>query len=622
MKLNTWSLLLGTCILVCFLLSSCFNLNQRPQGQLSSDLPFTSVNEIQKYLNQFYQSRVRVGTKTVTNTALVFQPVGVGSAQGIAFGDLGSDNMAGEVVNTRLAGQTALSDAGMVTEYRLIRSVNYLLNNIENCKEPGKALDNCKGEALFFRALYHYRLLQKYGPATWLDAPLPPQQEEMRRARDSRVELTDHILADLKSATELLSPQNSNATMRVHKDVALALTSEVALFEATWERYHSQKKTPFHDPNATPEKITEYLHIAAQSAQQVIESGRWSIYTSNPLKAYGELFRAKDLSGNPEVLWWKKYDAANGIGHSVTRYLNEGGGMCGATASLVDDYLARDGHALQPHELLQLKRTYGKELSPEHRDPRLSQTICTPGQELKPGGAYTFTIPPLHVQGYKHNTTGYAILKHVEYDTDYQPAIDGEGKSQSPAIQIRYADVLLNYAEALAELDGPANATKIIEALRPLRERVGMPNVDFDKEYNTNPNYPFHQLDKYIQAVRRERRVETAIEGKRLYDILRWAAANVLIQGETPQGALFIGSDLPNNKAYHDPKTPLVYDQEKGNNLYLTGTPTDANRYILPLNPQTYPNGWGFQLNRDYLQPIPETIINQTEKMWTQNPGW
>ena len=70
----------------------------------------------------------------------------------------------------------------------------------------------------------------------------------------------------------------------------------------------------------------------------------------------------------------------------------------------------------------------------------------------------------------------------------------GKAKAKRQAIQFRYADILLNYAEALAELDGAANASKIKEALRPLRERVGMPEMDFDREFNTDPDYPFNKL--------------------------------------------------------------------------------------------------------------------------------
>lgn len=77
----------------------------------------------------------------------------------------------------------------------------------------------------------------------------------------------------------------------------------------------------------------------------------------------------------------------------------------------------------------------------------------------------------------------------------------------------------MNYAEALAELDGANNASEIQKALHPLRVRVNMPDVDFDREYNTDADYPFHNLDKYIQAMRRERRVEKALENCRLTDL-------------------------------------------------------------------------------------------------------
>ena len=205
-------------------------------------------------------------------------------------------------------------------------------------------------------------------------------------------------------------------------------------------------------------------------------------------------------------------------------------------------------------------------------DPRLSQTICAPGQDLRHNQGYTFTIPPLDGNSYHQNTTGFSILKYVEFNTLNSATIDGENKSQAPAIQFRYADILLNYAEALAELNGAANASTIISILQPLRDRVGMPSVDFDREYNTNSDYPFSDLDKYIQAVRRERRVEKAIEGRRLEDILRWAAADVLMKGKTPYGALFVVSDLEN--AY----TTLVYDQPSGNDLYLGGHASEQHR--------------------------------------------
>ena len=549
-----------------FGLTSCSDLDKLPEGVLSTSTAFSSTAEITKYLNQFYETGVRT------------QSQNVGNASGIAFGDMASDNMISNVIDDRLAGETALSDATKLTNYTYIRNVNFLINNFGNCKETGAAMNQCIGEAYYFRAWYYYQMFVNYGELTWIDEVLDPVQEQMERPRDSRTMIADKILADLDVAIENLGEKNNSATMRVHKDVARALKSEVALFEGTWEKYHKAKGTPFYDKSVTDEKINNYLQQAADAAKAVIDRGVWSIANGNTQTAYRDLFITLDLSTNKEVLWWKKYDASDNIGHSVTRYLNQGGGITGAS---------------------------------------LSQTVCTPGQPLRPNNAYAFVRPPLDGNSYNQNTTGFSVLKYVEFNTTYTPTIDGEGKSQAPAIQYRYADILLNYAEALAELNGAANAAKIAAALKPLRDRVGMPAVDFDREYNTASDYPFKDLDKYIQAVRRERRVEKAFEGSRLTDILRWAAADKLIVNKTPLGALFTGSSL--ETAYGN---KLVYDQAANNNLFLSGKPGDAKRYIIPFNNKNYQNGWQFKLDRDYLYPIQSRMLSLTNNQWKQNPGW
>lgn len=231
---------------------------------------------------------------------------------------------------------------------------------------------------------------------------------------------------------------------------------------------------------------------------------------------------------------------------------------------------------------------------------------------MKPDGA-VYQFPPLHVTTYHQNTTGYSMLKFNEYNTTYAATVTGEGKSQAPAIQYRYAQVLLMYAEALAELDGAANHALIKSALLPLRERVGMPAIDFDREYNTNASYPFHNLDKYIQAVRRERRVELACEGFRFDDILRWAVADELIVGKRPLGALYIGSTLEKENlksGYYNGALAIGYNIQIDDNGYI-----DPYKVILP-------SGFGFRVNRDYLLPIQERMLSLTNGLWKQNPGW
>lgn len=584
--------------------SSCFDLNKEPEGVLSTVKPFTGVGEMTSYLDLFYESGVREQGFNWTGAY-------------IASGDLISDNMSGSAINTRLNGDITLANAGKLDAYTHIRNVNFMLTNLDNCDEKGSArYKQCVGEAHYFKAWFYYTLFKSYGQLTWLDKPLDPNTDQMLLPRANRTVIADSILSELDKAIANLNEQNSAASMRVHRDVARALKAEVALYEATWEKYHKAKNDPFFDPTVTSEKITSYLNQCVEACKAIVDRKVWSIYTTNnAMNDYRQLFQTEDLSNNKEVLWFKRYDGTN-IGNNVDRYLNKGGGSAGITASLVDDYLTIDGQPFVGTAKTDAKKFFGDELKPTLRDPRLSQTVCMPGQQLRPDEG-PYKLPPLTGASYHKNETGYSILKHVQID--FKGSLDAEFRGSTPGIQFRYAEVLLNYAEALAELDGAANATKIVELVSPLRKRVGMPDMDFDREYNTSADYPFHALDKYLQAVRRERRVELAIEGKRFDDIMRWAAAQELIVGQRAVGALFVGSNLENNPAYGG---KLVYDKATGNNLYLTGKSGDELRYILPSNPAGNEQGWRFNPARDYLLPIAPRMLNLTENQWKQNPGW
>ena len=599
--------ILGLALGMAVSMSSCFDLDREPEGQLSSAVPFKTTGEMSKYLNQFYQSAVRG------------QGFGAGGGGGIAGNDVSSDNMASTSVNQRIAGKSSKGNGNSLGQYNSIRNINFFLNNLDNCDAKGTAAYNqAVGEGYYFRAWYYYQMLVNYGGVAWLETPLDPDTTLMKLQREPRMVIADHILADLDQAISLLSEKNNSGSYRVHRDVARAFKSEVALFEGTWEKYHKAKNTGFADPNVTDEKIKDYLTQAAKAAKEVMDRGVWRIYKSgNVNNDYRVIFQTTDLSNNPEVLWFKKYDGSE-IANDVNRYLNNGGGGVGVTASLVDDYLTIDGRPFVGQERLEAKKVWGNELLPTVRDPRLAQTVATPGQILRPdrGG---YTVPPISGTWDTWGcTTGFSLLKHVQID--YTGNLDAEGSGATPAIQFRYADVLLNYAEALAELDGAANSQAIIDAIHPLRDRVGMPDMDFDREYNTDPEYPFANLDKYVQAVRRERRVEKACEGRRFDDILRWAAADVIFVGKWHQGALFIGSSLENAPEYAKYSANIKYDQPSGNTLYLTGKPGDEYRYINPTNRVGYEEGWQFRLNQDYLLPLSDNMINRYH--WEQNPNW
>ena len=592
--------------ILCMGLASCFDMNQEPQGELASSEAFSTTSEITMYLNMFYQGSVPVsGGGNVGNSAIKMQSSRMDD--GIAFGDVASDNLYSENFNTRLDGALTLGNASVMNDYKPIRNVNFLLQNINRCQDQESvAFKQCLGEAYYFRAAYYYNLLKDYGGVTWIDTPLDPDAGLMNRPRNTRTELTNYILADLDKAIENLNEQSSNASGRVHRDVARALKSEVALFAATWEKYHRAENDDFYDKTLTnaEEQITDWLNQAVKAAEDVMSRKIWSIsrLNENPLTDYRDLFVTTDLTGNQEVLWWRRYDVSSVGGNNVTYYSSDGGGNKGVSASLVDDYLTRDGHPFIGQEKMEAKLVYGEELDPELRDPRLSQTVFMPGQAMK--GSVLFEWPPIDQTGYLKNTTGYALLKHSEFSEPSTSSAYNEGRGQTPAIQVRYADILLNYAEALAELNGAGNADKIISALQPLRDRVGMPAVDFDREFNNDSDYPFNKLDKYIQAVRRERRVEKAAENCRLTDILRWAAADELIVNKHPVGALYTGTTLED----HFPNQSGFWVNDEG--------------YIVAVDRAT---GWQFNVERDYLLPIREEMLGElglTGGAWEQNPHW
>jgi hypothetical protein len=566
-------------------------LDRQPLDTLSSDYALATTNELKLFLNQFYTS------------TFPGHPGGVGGS-GIAFNDAGTDNMTFSSVNTRMNGSLSLSNASALSGYTTIRSLNWFLENFRNATGDQNLINHYHGEARFFRAVTYFNMLKSYGDLTWVNQVLPADTVFMQVPRDSRVLVMDSILADLDLAANLLNTVNNSATMRVHKDLALAYKSRIALFEGTWQKYHKAKGDPFYTQGISDSKIQNYLEQARDAAAQVINSGRWSIYsTGNPETDYTNLFITTDLSSNPEVLMFRKYNVKDNIGHSVSKYTSTGGADMGINSSLVDDYLTRSGEPFVGAAREAAKAIYGEELRPDLRDPRLSQTVALPGKPMTPGNVVP-AFPPIHQSGFNRSTTGYPLYKFLEYNDPR--AVADDYNSQAPAIALRYAEVLLNYAEAMAELGG--DPALIANAMKPLRDRAGMPAVDFDREYNTSTDYPFASLDKVLQAVRRERRVELAAEGFRMDDIFRWAAADVLIKGTRPTGVLYTGSNLP---GFY----PASYQP------FLTGNAGDAKRYLDPLQ-NVLPGGYGFDLNRDYLLPIQQRMLQLTGGKWTQNPGW
>ena len=147
---------------LCLGLASCFDMDQEPQGELSSSEAFSTTSEITMYLNMFYQGSVPYsGGGSVSNSAIKMQSSSM--TNGIAFGDVASDNLLPSTLNTRLNGALTLGDAVEMNDYKPIRNVNFLLQNIDRCQDQeSDAFKQCLGEAYYFRAAYYYNLLKDY----------------------------------------------------------------------------------------------------------------------------------------------------------------------------------------------------------------------------------------------------------------------------------------------------------------------------------------------------------------------------------------------------------------------------------------------------------------------------
>jgi hypothetical protein len=281
----------------------------------------------------------------------------------------------------------------------------------------------------------------------------------------------------------------------------------------------------------------------------------------------------------------------------------------GISKSLVDDYLCTDG---KPISVSPLFMGYDSiELEAQNRDPRLAQSIFLPGDPRKintPAGIKEiyFTKPPIDLTGQYRAITGYCLYKGVNPEYSQQQ----ESGGWMGSIIFRYAEALLIYAEAKAEL-GTLTQNDIDISVNLLRNRVGMIPLDLGN-IAFDPDWDYPELSPIINEIRRERRIELAFEASRWDDLARWRAHH-LIENIRPRGIKYVGSNLEGT--YLKPDGSGLPSITVGVNLYV-----DGEGYIDPYQVQV-PAGFGFDPGRDYLDPIPSDELTLNSNL-VQNPGW
>lgn len=554
-------------------------LDQKPLDTITTADFFKTANDMEIYMNGFYAKNLVLGSNLTWR-------------RGIYSSEVNSDNQINTVfdgIDLRLNGtMTTPPASGGSWDYSNVRSIAYFFDNYKRCEDDLENYRQYLGEAYFFRAVIYFRLLRDFGDVVWIESTLNVDSEELYDPRTARNIIADHIISDLDSAAKYLSEEVLKGGTRINKWAALAYQSRVALYEGTWEKYHDG--TPFGVDNPDPDK---YFRTVINAAEKVMESGVYEIYsTGDKDNDYHDLFGMTSYEGNKEIIYWKKYSKELGLPTTFNYYAlnpwNEG-----LTKGLVDSYLCTDGDPISISPLFQGYDTITNEF--KNRDPRLQQSVWGPEAPWKIDGTDTTYWEKMWVKLNSRDTynspTGYVNRKGSNPHVETQKNTGSDGG----VIIIRFAEVLLNFAEAKAEL-GELTQADIDISIKLIRDRVGMPNLDI-ANIKTDNSWDFPDLSPVINEIRRERRVELVSEGFRLDDILRWAAADELIAGKRPKG-IKVGTQIPYNEY-----------------------PLDENGFMDPYQEILGDDGYGFDVNRDYLLPIPtnEIVLNPKLK---QNPGW
>lgn len=544
-----------------------------PQDQIAASSFFKTATDIENYVKKYYPSFPTHGSAN--------QPIS----------EANSDNMILAVPNAVLNGNRAPRTGQWTNEWSNIRSVNILFDNLGNVTDELNLYKHFLGEAHFFKAWFYFDMLTTYGDLPWYSSEINIGDEELFKARDPRTLVADSILLNLDKAIEYLDLRSTTGNSRLNKEAALAFKTRVALFEGTWQKYHAG--TDFGTPGANPDK---YFQAAVEAAEELINGGytKGLYNTGNPDTDYYDLFGQDNMSGFDEVLLYRIASTGDQLGHELQFYTTRRTRQMSLTWSLVTSYLGNDGN---PYDYLTLASTAkGNDFLTQIAtdcDPRLKATVWIPG-DLRVASSNEIFDKPFIDQGAENlNATGFQVKKFSNPNSS-AAGTDFGGNSQTGRIIFRYGEVLLNYAEALYELNGTVATTE----LNMLRMRVGMPDFSVipQNDYGTNLVDYGYSISDALYAIRNERRVELALEGNRIDDYRRWAA-HKLFQDKRPMGYPYDAAEFPS----YSP-------------------PVDANG-LIDYYQTSLPSGFKFRENQDYLTSIPEDEITLNPNL-DQNPNW
>lgn len=512
--------------------------------------------------------------------------------------DKRSDIITYETYNAYSHGSNTVpsSDSRYTDNYDNIRRVNLLLQNMKSFSNFSD-IAQFVGEAYFFRAYSYFDLVQLYGDVIITKTPLDINSPEMKQERNNRGEVVDFIIDDLNKSVELLpnfSELGNVGYARISKEGANSFLSRVALYEGTWQKNRGNI-----------ERGKNLLDIAAKAAKNVIDSKQFALFgTEGTSVSLGDsaqkyMFILEDVPSNPAGLQKKdnhEYifarcheEVLSPIGTNITKgCLNN---VLWITRKFANMYLCSNGLPIeyngQINPLFQGYNTKKSEFI--NRDNRMRYTLLMPGTRY-----FSNVLGQSRIswdnsdyedsnQSVMYNPTSGTCYNNQKWCTERFVQDTKEGYD-CPII--RYAEVLLNYAEAIYERDDKIEDIDLDMSLNLVRCRV---NKNMPKLSN---NFVTDNGLNMREEIRRERTIELFNEGFRIDDLKRWKTAEI----EMPQDMLGIK------------KSGTEY--ESTNLKY----PTNIDGCIIVESERT----WG---EKNYLYPIPSDQIQLNPNL-KQNPGW
>lgn len=568
---------------VALILNAC-DLNELPQSSVSPENSFKNETELKLYINGLLS--------TFSGTTIEKADNGVEAS----------------LPSYMIGLRSSTIDPGN-WNWEDLRKINIFLEYSKNCKDE-TIRKKYNAMAYYLRAQFYYEKLKTFGDVPYYDFVLEDNSPELYKPRDAREIVADKILEDINKA--IADGVENKSINEITKWTSLALKSRFCLFEGTFRKYRNI------------DGYEKFLNECVDASQAMMSSAKYSIdITGGKTVAYRDLFvqPTTQNANATEVICAVAYSTALGVKHGLNYTLqNTAGGKIGLEKSFVDSYLMADGTRFT-NQSNYAKKTFLEEF--QNRDPRLSQTVRGPGYTRV--GETTADVANL-IQAISLCTTGYMPIKYFS-----AKAYDSQNANENDIIVYRYAEVLLNYVEAKAEL-GTITQNDIDLSIKPIRNRVGMPNLDMALA-NANPDpvlaaqYPsVTGANKgVILEIRRERRVEMVMEGLRFDDIMRWKAGQLFV----PQ---FKGIYFPGEGGYDlngDGKNDIyLYSGTKPGAAVLAGATAIKLNSAIFLSNGTSGNIVSntdkvkmWDEDKDYLAPIPNSALVINPNL-VQNPHW